>query len=464
MLLWIFALLDASRFSLQASGVVEANSENFADLIENNLTFVEFYAPWCQHCQSIAPELDRAADRLKDTARIAKIDATQNEELARKHGVEGFPTLLIFHEGQIIPYKGERTSGEIVSFIKKLLAPAYITLKTRKELLNFQKGKQTKLIYYSCNEETPEKNVFLSYANANRDAYSYAMVTDTSLFENQSKDFIEMHKPFDNKKSRLEDVSEASFLRWLQVEGFRLVDELGPGKYEAYIRRGLPIAWLFVEDLGKESKEVLQTIRRVATNFKGHLSFVYLDVTKFPTLGEQFGLYDRAFPAFVIANQQQETFRFPKTSDMNHDEIRLFCQDFLDNKLTKTMRSQPKPLGEREDGLKIVVGSTFEESVLNSPSAVLISFIAPWCKECNALEAVLSEIAREFKDDSSIQIALIDVSKNDFNSGGFKFDGLPGVFFKAQNTGPIVYEGDRSRDDLLNFIRKHRSEGDEKDL
>ena len=49
------------------------------------------------HCKKLAPEYAKAAQKLaaQDPPRyIAKVDATENKEVADKHGVKGFPTLV----------------------------------------------------------------------------------------------------------------------------------------------------------------------------------------------------------------------------------------------------------------------------------------------------------------------------------------------------------------------------------
>lgn len=40
--------------------------------------------------------------------RLAKIDATEEKELAEAHGVSGYPTLFMYRHGDRYEYKGPR--------------------------------------------------------------------------------------------------------------------------------------------------------------------------------------------------------------------------------------------------------------------------------------------------------------------------------------------------------------------
>jgi protein disulfide-isomerase-like protein len=87
---------------------------------ENKAVFIEFYAPWCGHCKSLAPAWDKLGEAFadRDDIVIAKSDATANEF----DGVEvsGFPTIKYFPKGErkIVDYSGGRDFDSLKKFVE----------------------------------------------------------------------------------------------------------------------------------------------------------------------------------------------------------------------------------------------------------------------------------------------------------------------------------------------------------
>ena len=93
-------------------------------------------APWCGHCKALAPVFVKAAAKLAEVGsevKLAKIDATQESELAEKHGVRGYPTLKFYRKGSMIEYNGGRQVDDIVNWVVKKTGPAAKNLTTVEE-------------------------------------------------------------------------------------------------------------------------------------------------------------------------------------------------------------------------------------------------------------------------------------------------------------------------------------------
>jgi len=106
-------------------------NDNFDEFIqEEAYTIVEFYAPWCGHCKSLAPEWETAAAALKDApipVKLAKVDATIHEELAKRFDVSGYPTLKVFRNGEEDKDADDvpRQSSELIEYVKAKSDPNY---------------------------------------------------------------------------------------------------------------------------------------------------------------------------------------------------------------------------------------------------------------------------------------------------------------------------------------------------
>uniref|UniRef100_A0A7S0W2L5 Thioredoxin domain-containing protein n=1 Tax=Hemiselmis tepida TaxID=464990 RepID=A0A7S0W2L5_9CRYP len=102
--------------------VKTVTASNFAEFVhkEAPVTFVKFYAPWCGHCKKLAPTWEQLGEQFKDDASvtIAKSDCTVHKDLCSKHGVRGYPTLLVFVNGESSKYEGGRDLGALSDFVK----------------------------------------------------------------------------------------------------------------------------------------------------------------------------------------------------------------------------------------------------------------------------------------------------------------------------------------------------------
>ncbi|XP_078503927.1 protein disulfide-isomerase A6 [Lissotriton helveticus] len=111
-------VLAVSAFYSASDDVVELTPTNFhKEVIQSDsLWLIEFYAPWCGHCQRLTADWKKAASALKGVVKIGAVDADKHQSLGGQYGVKGFPTIKIFGSNKNKPedYQGARTGEAIV--------------------------------------------------------------------------------------------------------------------------------------------------------------------------------------------------------------------------------------------------------------------------------------------------------------------------------------------------------------
>lgn len=100
-------------------------AKNFDEIVNNpdKDVLIEFYAPWCGHCKSLAPKWDEVALKMLEEKEItiAKMDATAND-VPKSYTVTGFPTLFFVpkdNKDNPKKYEGGREVDDFIKYLAK---------------------------------------------------------------------------------------------------------------------------------------------------------------------------------------------------------------------------------------------------------------------------------------------------------------------------------------------------------
>lgn len=459
---------DAPAASDSKEFVLTLDHSNFSETIaKHDFIVVEFYAPWCGHCKKLTPEYEKAASTLSShdpPIVLAKVDANEelNKELATQYDVKGFPTLKILRNGgkSVQEYKGPREAEGIVEYLKKQSGPASVEIKSADHAATFV-GDKLVIVGIFPEFSGEEYSNFIALAEKLRSDYEFGHTVDAKLLpkgeSSAAKPTLRLFKPFDELVVDSQDFHVDAMEKFIEESSVPTVTVFSkdPANHPYVIKffnSPNAKALLFInfsEDLDSYKSKYEQ----VAKEYKSKgISFLLGDLDASQGALQYFGVKEDQIPLIIIQTDDGKKYLNPKVKP---DQIASWIKDYSEGKVAAYVKSEPIPESNSEP-VKVIVADSIQDMVFNSGKNVFLEFYAPWCGHCQKLAPILDEVAISFENDPDVLIAKFDATANDMVGDSFNVKGYPTLYFRSASGNIVPYDGNRTKEDMIDFIQKHK--------
>ncbi|XP_047993544.1 protein disulfide-isomerase [Leguminivora glycinivorella] len=453
--------------------VLVLSKSNFDTTVQaNNFILVEFYAPWCGHCKSLAPEYAKAATKLleeESPIKLAKVDATQEQELAENYGVRGYPTLKFFKNGSPIDYTGGRQADDIISWLKKKTGPPAVAVTSAEQAKELISANNVIVFGFFPNQETTKAKAFLNTAGLVDDQV-FAIVSDEKLIkelEAEAEDVV-LYKNFEEPRVKFEEAvfDEDAFKKWVFVQSMPLVVEFshetaskifgGQIKYHLL---------LFLSKKNGDFDKYVQEIKPVAKTYRDRIMSVAIDTDEddHARILEFFGMKKDETPAARLIALEQDMAKYkPTSNELSANVIEEFVQSFFAGTLKQHLLSETLPSDWAAKPVKVLVATNFDEVVFDPKKKVLVEFYAPCVDEHYGNVVAMSralalswvpiydKLGEHFEADDDVVIAKIDATANELEHT--KITSFPTIKLYTKDNQVKDYNGERTLAGMTKFV------------
>merc|ERR1712151_800894 len=423
---------------------------------------VEFYAPWCGHCKKLAPEYAQAAQKLaaQDPPRyIAKVDATENKEVAERHGIKGFPTLVFYANGNKSDYTGGRTEDTIVQWINKKTGPPSEEVDCAGMEAKTAEGKLNLSYFGDVTGDLWDAYFAAAKDTAISENYGFFHTSDTSCADKYglSGAGVALSRRFDESPLQYSgENTTAGIVSWAKAASISILISFSEDYIEPIFADHNPALILFTEETGQAWQD---TYAAAAKELAGEILFVTSGVTDGiqARLGDFLGVTKDDMPSLRLIDPSEGMTKYIWDGDvanLSTDIIKQYIADFKDKKLEPHLKSEEIPA--EQGALTVVVGKEWEKIVKDETKDVLVKYYAPWCGHCMALAPTWDSLGEDVKDIEDLIIAKFDATANEV--AGLEIRGYPTLkFYPKDNKDGVDYGGDRELDDFKKWLSENSS-------
>jgi protein disulfide-isomerase A1 len=362
-------------------------------------------------------------------------------------------------------------SPDIVNWVKKKTGPATTLIESAEALDKATKGAEVSLVGYFGKPEGDDFKAFEALAQKTDDA-TFIVVTDAKLAKSLGisaapgfavgrsyPDFDFEAIPGEGHAAMAGDAPLGERLAaLLTAEKLPAFLEFSPASSSRIFNSGVDKQVIVVAPATSFAvgTKLRKDLEAASAKTRGQVVWVTSKLAEPASepIVTFFGI-DADSPLSVVGFSAAEgkKFAYPEGAAVDAEGLLKFAQGVVDGTAPRRTKSAAVPEEPLDEGVTVVVGSTFESIVKDPSKDVLLEVYAPWCGHCKTLAPIYSKLAKRFAGVDSVVIAKMDGTENEHPEA--EASGYPTLlFFPAQEGAAAVkYEGARELKDMTKFLK-----------
>ena len=435
--------------------------------------FLIFLPSPCENCKMYMPYYIRMSHYSYDYnmgIKFAKVDGTHNEKIVKEYNIESFPSVILFYQKKLYYYTHEISIEGLLKFYKKTkegpirqitnIPDFEVVLKAHMKVLLSTIKDQSLLIYKSL----------LKYSSENGDIEFISCTSDDCIKKYGKDDIIFFHEGEDKinyYSKEYEPISKANidsiknFLGVFNVEYGTLLNmrsklnilfENDNKKAVFYFRNGEKEKYtskdIIFREIGKELR--MQNIYTYTSDISGD--------DLFESMADFFVISENELPTIIFYDlvdkkDDSNTYRIMnvKEKNINKKYILNFIEQARTGKIKRDLHTSFPPQFKEKDGLRNVVGRSYDKDVIEEQKNVCILFVDGKIESENKkkYKDILIDLSEKYSDDENMNIVfeLIDGRKNEPRD----------IVIKSVEEFPLIYLYTNAKKEkkVIKFIPKN---------
>ncbi len=83
--------------------VIVTNGTFEEEVLKSDIpVLADFWAEWCVPCKMVSPVLEQMAEEYEGKIKVASVNVDEEGELASNFNIVSIPTILLFHQGNVV--------------------------------------------------------------------------------------------------------------------------------------------------------------------------------------------------------------------------------------------------------------------------------------------------------------------------------------------------------------------------